>query len=415
MEGYVAAIDLGTSKMQAMAARKNSLGELEVLGTEVLPLGDCMCRGRISKLEEATTKVQSVVNSLSRQPLLVQGLKQIYIGIGGQSLHTEPYTVKKEINGTVTRETLDLLEKECWSRPETWKIVSQQYYLDDVSTPYPVGEFCKEIEMRCLLVLARPFIEERNRLEQILSEKTQVEIADFFVSPLATAEAVLMPEQKESGIALVEIGAALTYVSIYKGSYLKFLVTIPLGGDVITKDLATLGKANIEEFKQNNGVLLDEPADTETTENKIIKARALEISANTIHQIHQSGYKSDLKKGGIILTGGGAQLKDFDRLLATESGLPVHLAPLSDQTQACVRGLVLSGKENCAGEVRPIEPPVVEVVEETNAPAAPIFEKPEKPEKLEEPDKPEKPKKTKKQGWGERLTRGFVGNLFDLD
>ncbi|MDR0834065.1 MAG: pilus assembly protein PilM [Candidatus Symbiothrix sp.] len=353
--GYVAAIDLGTSKMLAMAARKNSVGELEVLGTETLPADDCMCRGRISNTDEATNKAHLVVSRLSRQSRLVQGIKQIYIGIGGQSLHTEAYSVKKEINGVVTKETLGYLEKECWDRPEMWKIVSQEYYLDDVLTPNPVGEFCKAIEMRCLLVLARPFAEERDELEKILAEKsTKADVAGFFVSPLATAEAALTPQQKEAGVALVEIGAALTYVSIYKGGQLKSLVTIPLGGDVITKDISTLGVADAEDLKRKNGIVLEETEEADTAVNKIIKARAQEICANIIHQIKELGYESELLNAGIVLTGGGSQLKNLDKLLAQASGKTVQLAPINDPTQACVLGLVLSGKENCA---QPVERP----------------------------------------------------------
>jgi cell division protein FtsA len=381
MEGYVAAVDLGTSKVLAMAARKTSKGELEVIEAKSLPAGG-MCRGRIRNAEAASNKVYMLMNSFGAK--LSPGLKQIYVGIGGQGLHTEPYEFTQEINGTVAKEMLEYLEADSLENPNYMEIVARKYYLDGVLTPEPLGQICKEIKLECLQVLARPNAEERTNLEKVLSQKSEVEVAKFFVSPLATAEAALTKQQKKDGIALVEIGAALTYVSVYKDGQLKLLVTIPLGGDVITRDISALGYAvaEAEELKRSTGIVLGKIEDDMETPpvSKTIQARAVEICANVVRQIQKSGNEASLKGQGIILTGGGAQLRNFDKLLAQESGLPVQWAPIEDHTQACVRGLLLLGTENCAGEEK-------ETV------------------KKEEKSKPPKGHKTNLVGW--------VGRIFD--
>jgi cell division protein FtsA len=360
---YIAALDLGTSKMLAMAAKKEGEGVLNVLGFEKIASGDNICRGSIHNIDGTADEVRPLVNRLSRH--LNPGIKKIYVGIGGQSLHTESYSVKKEINGIVTNETIDYLHNECKQyKPELveiLEIVSPEYYLDNVLTAHPKGVYCKEIEARFQLIIGRPSL--KKRLKDI-EAKAGIEIAGFFISPLATAEVALQNPDKELGCALVEFGAGVTYLSIYKDKLLRYLVTIPLGGNVITKDICALPvlEPQAEELKIKEGSALAEPGKDEKI-NEIIEARATEIVMNIIEQIKQSGYEPALG-AGIIITGGGALLKNLDRLMAQKTGKPVRLASVEDHTQTCILGLLTLGKENCAKEIPkttpapPIQPPL---------------------------------------------------------
>ena len=109
---YIAALDLGTSKMLAMAASKDSEGVLKILATEKVASGTSIRRGFIYNIEDAATKVSSLVNKLSYK--VRPGLKKVYVGIGGQSLRTECYTVKKEMYGkSVDNKTVEALYEEC--------------------------------------------------------------------------------------------------------------------------------------------------------------------------------------------------------------------------------------------------------------------------------------------------------------
>ncbi|MDR0412863.1 MAG: pilus assembly protein PilM [Dysgonamonadaceae bacterium] len=371
---YVAALDLGTFKLLAMAAKKKTAGSLSILNSEKLPSGKSIRRGRIHNIEEIATSVSLLVNRLNRK--LATEIQKIYAGIGGQSLHTEGYSVKKEINGEVTSGIIDDLYLECRQyKPEfeeVLEIVPPEYYLDGSLSEQPKGVFCKEIEARFQLILGRPSL--KSFLEKSIQGKAGIEIAGFFISPLATAEVALTNPDKELGCALVEIGAGVTYLSIYKDQSLKYLVTIPLGGTVITKDLCSLDilEAEAERLKLKEGDAMPESGQEEKSD-KVIEARACEIVANIADQIKQSGYGHALG-AGIILTGGGSLLKNMDKLIAQKTGKPTRMAVVEDHTQACIQGLLALGKEDCAREVPKTKPTQVGIFgpEETkNTPAPP--------------------------------------------
>jgi cell division protein FtsA len=398
---YVAALDLGTSKMLAVAAKKNGESGLLILNTEKIASGSSILRGRIHNIEETAVNVRSLVDRLSRK--LNPGIKKIYVGIGGQSLHTEYYSVKKEINGSVTNETIHYLYDECGKYEPAWakvlEIASTEYYIDGNLSEQPKGVFCKEIEAKFQLILGRPSLE--NCLEKSIKEKAGIEVAGFFISPLATAEIALTDRDKELGCALVEIGAGVTYLSIYKDKLLKYLVTIPLGGNTITKDLCSLDilEPEAEELKIKEGIASIESGKEEKC-NEIIEARANEIVANVVERIKKSGYES-LLGAGIIMTGGGSLLKNLDKRMAQKIEKQVRLAAVEDHTQACILGLLTLGKEDCAKEVPktpPVQTPIFPPGDVEIVPPTPGG----KGEKKKEPE-------GKKNDWLKKATRTLFG------
>jgi cell division protein FtsA len=401
---YVAALDLGTSKLIALAAKKNGGEGLLILNTEKITSGSSIRRGRIHNIEETADNVRSLINRLNRK--LNPGIKKIYVGIGGQSLRTEYYAVKKEINGLVTNETIDYLYHECYryepALAKVLEIIPPEYYLDGSLSEQPKGVFCKEIEAKFQLILGRPSL--KSCLEKSIGEKAGIEIAGFFISPLATAEVALTNRDKELGCALVEIGAGVTYLSIYKDKQLKHLTAIPLGGNVITKDLCSLDllEPEAEELKIKEGNALIEPGQ-EKKSDEIIEARVNEIVANIVEQIKQSDYEPALG-AGIIITGGGSLLKNLDKLIAQKSGKQVRMAALEDHTQACILGLLTLGKDDCAKEVpKTIPKPVQSTIfgmEETANPSTAS-------------DKSVKTEKQKNGGWFSKKLDKLTNTLFD--
>lgn len=368
---YVAALDLGTSKMLAVAASKSPDGTLKLLASEKMGSGIGIRRGFIYNVQDVTEKVSSIIDKLDKQ--LNPGLKKIYVGIGGQSLRTETYVVKKEINGaTVTNEIIDSLYEECRKhRPELAEIldiVSPEYYLDGRLETKPIGVTCNVIETKFQLILGRPSL--KICLKKSIEEKVNLEIAGYFVSPLATAEAVLTAREKELGCALIEFGAGVTYLSIYKNGLLKYMVAIPLGGNVITKDLcsANLLEQDAEELKITQGSALSE-TDKEELTDVIIEARMNEIIANIVDQIQVSGYKSALIEG-IIITGGASQLKNLSKSLQFHTNQKVRRAVVSrslvdtsestdrlsdDPANSTIFGLLTLSTDNCAKEMPKVD------------------------------------------------------------
>jgi len=348
---YIAALDLGTSKMLAMAASKDN--RQKILATEQIESGDSIRRGLIYKTPEVSSKIAELIrrlnHTLKRDNL--PDLKQVYVSIGGQGLHTKPYLIEKNIDRNIVDDKLlDQLHDECradWNGSfELAEIVSPEYYLDGHSESQPQGVRCEKLEARFQLVVGH-FSEFKTEVKKAL-EKESVELIDTFVAPLATAEFALTESEKESGCALVELGAGITYLSIYKSGLLRHLVTIPIGGDVITKDICSLDKTEMEaeEWKISEGcAFLDDESDEL---NNAIEARANEIVANILHQIETSGCGQTLN-AGFILTGGASCLNGLDKLLEQQSKKPVRRVE-DNPEQSCVRGMLLLGNENCGRE-----------------------------------------------------------------
>ena len=370
---HVAALDLGTSKIAGMIASKTEDGILSILASEQISSENCIRRGYVFNVEETTLKVSQLVSRLNRK--LESPIEKIYVGIGGQSIRTAPHTVQKSVpGGIVTQDILDSLTEEAedfvLASLDTLTVVSPEYYLDGQLEANPKGATASVIEARFHLIVGRPSL--KKTLFPIIEFKANLDNAGFLVSPLATAEAVLTEREKELGCALVEFGAGLTYVSVYKGKLLRYLVTIPLGGDVITKDICSLNmlEPEAEDLKIKSGSALTD-LDNDDPVNDVIEARADEILENVIKQIEASGFAQSLG-AGIIITGGAAQLKNLKeslrkktnkevRLASTKRSLVNQAATLSqDPANSSLIGLLSMGTEEC---LKAKEIPVVEIGE----------------------------------------------------
>jgi cell division protein FtsA len=379
---YIAILDIGSSKMLAAAAAKSD--RKNIFAIERIDSAGSIRRGLIHKPEEAAPLVLELVRRLNGKLAAsnLPQLKQIYLGVGGQGLHAKPYSAEKDIAGQVVNDAmLDQLCDECHSerdpRFELIEIVPE-YFIDGRAAAPPQGAQGQKLEARFQCILGHP----SDEVAKILSG-LNVKVLDTLVSPLATAQYVLTPTEKNLGCALVESGADLTYLSIYKDGFLRHLIALPLAGNAITRDVASLNKTDDEAeiLKITQGdASCDDPADEI---NSLIRARADEIIANLLHQIKTAGYEASLP-AGFILTGGSSRLKGFDKLLKEQTGQPVRCIEDSPE-QSCARGLLLLGKENCAKEVS-----VVQL----------------------QPPTPPQPPRPPKRGFKDRIER-WTNDLFD--
>jgi Actin-like ATPase involved in cell division len=353
---HIAALDLGTSQIKAMVARKTEDGMLSILASEQIDSENCIRRGYVFNMEETTNKVSQLIARLNKK--LDSPIEKIYVGVSGQSIHIEPHSITKEVpGGVVTQDLLDAITEEARDFEldsfETLDVVSPEYYLDGQLESNPKGATCSVIEARFNLIVGRSTL--KGKLIPVI-RKAKQEVAKFLISPLATAEAVLTEREKELGCALVEFGAGVTSVFVYKGGLLRYLVTIPLGGDVITKDIRSLDilKSEAEAAKRHF-------SETEGNDRikEAIEARRDEILKNVIRQIEESGQSLS---AGIIITGGGALLKELPEALREKSGKEVRLANAEKKIirsagdwgqnpeNSCVIGLLSLGTEECLKE-----------------------------------------------------------------
>ncbi|MDR1632413.1 MAG: cell division protein FtsA [Dysgonamonadaceae bacterium] len=428
MEQYIVAIDPGTSKMTAMIARKEVGGKISILRTEQVDSENCIKRGCIYNGDAAAEKAAYLINRLNEDyamPKLSAPIKQVYVSIGGQSLHIEQHSIRKQVETeTIEQRLLTEIEDEIKQyKPELYEVLEilpAEYYVDGQLTDSPRGTTASSVEARYRLIVVSSH-NLKMLIKKAIPEK--IEIAGYIVAPLATAAAVLDKKEKDLGCALVEFGAGVTYISIYKSGKLKYLVTIPLGSLVITKDIRCLNVSEdeAENLKRKYGsailnwedvskITLDEGLNTERkievrNLNTIVEARTDEILANVVHQINKSGYADSLASG-IIITGGGATLQHLEDSFKNKVNKNLRLAypTANGKSQSAedstIIGLLTLAKYGCvdASEKKTIRTP-------------------DTPDTLNTPDTPKiikYPKPPKPRRFINRLN-GLMNDLFDIE
>lgn len=426
---HIAAIDLGTSKIVGMVARKEQ-EEITILAIEEEKTSSLVKRGYVHNVGDLPFVIKRIIQKLEN--VTNERIAKIYVNINGQSLRTEDHTVvypmKQE--DEVTQELLDRLRLEVFKTRlesgEIFDVVAPEYYIKNTLEENPVGITCSQIECRYKLIVGKPSF--KKNIERCFSHLNNVEIAGFFVSPLATAAAVLSPKEKELGCALIEFGAGVTTLSVYKNSLLRLLVTIPFGGSNITKDILKLdilgkyaeklkieiGSCDLRKEEKGRKITLktdeaygDELEVDVNKLNECIFARENEIVVNVLHQLTESKYKDQLPEG-IVIAGGASQMDGLYSLIEKQVPLPIRQAdlqaPINDVTHKLghlgyeqIVGMLLLGTEDCLRPkvkvMEPVAPGEIEIGGKTKT----------------DKDKEDTKKKKKKN------PLGFLGDLFGSD
>lgn len=374
--GFIAAIDLGTSKITGVVGRKNDSGVISILACETIPSNNCIRRGLVYNIEETGARVRKLVNMLENK--LNRKIGKVYVSLAGQSLHTVAFREIKQLSssGIVTEQVIDQLrqaaEKYTPEMKKKYAIADVEYFIDDKPEQNPVGVTCSQIEAHFQMVVGRPNL--LSNIEKSVSNKAQVKIVDYIVGPMASAAIVLSDEEKELGCAFIDFGGGTTTLSVYKGSILRWMAVIPFGGRSITKDICDLNFIESEAeqlkikfgkaFEQKESSLFSSPfssnkSDVDLTElNKVIRMRLDEITANIKEQIRLSGFQEQLG-AGVIISGGASQLKNLDQYLSEKLKMPVRKASAkktfinnfpeltNDPALTQPLGMLLFAKENC--------------------------------------------------------------------
>lgn len=436
---FIAAIDLGTSHLVGVVGIKNASGAFSIIAYDRVSSANSIRRGCVYNVEETASRVKRLILQLESK---LNGAKigKVYVGIGGQSLRSIDHSVVKELgdDAVVTEEVIDELYKESQSfRPDLLDVlaaVSPSYFLDGHIEYQPIGIPSNRIEARYKLIVGRPSL--RRYATNSITEKAKIEIAGLVVSPLALADVVLSDDQKDLGCALIGFGAGVTTLTVYKGGKLVSLNVIPLGSHLITKDITSLrlveseaeriklayGNANMD--KDDDTTIQVTAADGNGLReirlsdlNNVVEARAKEILENVCARLEESGVINNLG-AGIIIAGGGSQLKNIIEVIQERLKMEVRMAKIrkdiiigneaivNNPEYAVALGLLMQGTENCAAT-----PP--QKVEQK--PLFNDFEVEVTPKQEPEP-KVEKPKKKKSVGLFKNLTNkidSFGKTLFD--
>lgn len=338
----IVAIEIGSSKIKGAVGQVDSSGNLHVKSIEEEHQHVNYVRyGCVQNVKEVANELNRVITKLTNciKPAKITA---VYVGIGGRSLKSTSSHLKLSFN-TDTEISSDIVArllkqaKVIGDDVELLDIEPVEFQVDGKSQDAdPVGILARELSADVTLISCRQQI--RRNLELAIKDKLDLTINGVVVRPTAMADLVLTSDEKRLGAMLVDCGAETTTVSLYKGGALIYLATIPLGSRHITRDLMTLPalEEKAEELKRMCGNVTPNAEESNNTIvevdvtkiNKIISSRASEIIANISAQIEYAGMKHTDFPEGMVLVGGGAELRGFPELLAQQTAMSVRRGTL---------------------------------------------------------------------------------------
>ena len=377
-KNFVVAIELGSTKITGIAGQRRSDGSIAVLSVMSEDASQCMRKGVVYNIDKTVQCITNIVTRLKSQ--LKSGIKHVYIGVGGQSIHSERNTIVREIGSDVPVtqrvivEMMDQNRNTQYPDMEILDVEPQEYRADSMPELDPVGIQCHRLEGNFLNIL-----QSRRHYQKLNScfDIADVQIAEMYLAPFALADAVLTPVEKRSGCLLVDLGADTTTVMVYHKNIIRHIAVIPLGGANITKDITSLkvDEAEAEKLKLRHAsaftpasdidpsLKYDLDADRKIESSKfieIVEGRVQEIIANVWYQV-PTDFRDKIL-GGIVLTGGGSNMKNIDlafreithidkvrianfvtyTINTSNSNINAH-----DGTMNTLLGLLAKGDQNC--------------------------------------------------------------------
>ena len=378
---FIVAIELGSSKITGIAGKKSMDGSIQVLAVVKEDATFCIRKGVVYNIDKTCACLTNIIKKLKKT--LKSEISKVYVGVGGQSIRSIRNTILKTLpeDGIITQEMLnELMDNNRSTYYPDLEILDAATLEYKVGTQYqvdPVGILSNKIEGNFLNIVCRKaFFRNLNKC----FEKANITIADMYLAPIALADSVLTDAEKRSGCLLVDMGADTTTVSVYFKNILRHLAVIPLGGNDITKDITSLmmEENEAEEMKVKYATAYTEPAETNTqktlpiddersvsvqTFNELVEARINEIIQNVWFGQVPPEYNNKLL-GGIILTGGGSNMKDIKKAFTAITGIQkIRIADTvrqkvsfndkninaHDGMMNTALGLLAKGDINCAG------------------------------------------------------------------
>ncbi len=376
----IVGLDIGTTKIAAIAGRKNEYGKLEILGFGRAN-SNGVKHGQVLNIDETIKAIKMALdNCYASNPNLE--ISEVYVGIAGhhiKSLQTRGDIVRQSTDDEITQREIDQLVADQYrtyipAGDQIIDVIPQEFTVDNFQNiPNPIGYGGVKVGANFHIITG-----DKNAIRNInrAVEKSGLSTKDLVLQPLASAAAVMGQEDLEAGVAIVDIGGGTTDLAVFYEGILKHTAVIPFGGENISNDIKTgLGvlKTQAEQMKVQFGSALSNeakanafitipglrgmPAKEISVKNlaNIIQARMSEIMDFVIYHLKQVGLDNKMLNGGIVLTGGGSQLKHLIQLTEYVTGLNArigfptehlaagHIEELAKPTYSTCIGLILKG------------------------------------------------------------------------
>ena len=410
----IVGLDIGTTKIAAIVGRKNEHGKIDILGhgkTESIGVK----RGVVSNIENTVNSINVAIQQAAQKAGV--NIRYVNVGIAGQHIKSVQHRggiIRENFEDEISKEDVDKLMNNMYNLnmspgEEIIDVIAQDYIVDDEQgVKQPVGMLGNSLEANFHIIIGQTTA-AKNIYKCVT--KAGLEVVDLILEPIASSEAVLGEEEKEAGVVLVDIGGGTTDIAIFQDGIIRHTAVIPFGGDVLTEDVkegCTIIRKHAEELKIKFGsALASENRDDEivaipglrgrppkeiSLKNlaSIIQARMEEIIEHVYYEIKNSGYEKKLI-AGIVLTGGGAQLKHLTQLTEFITGMDTRIGypneylasdvseELASPMYATVVGLVIEGMSRYYKEMEGTHKKV--------EPKKQVEELAEEEEEAEEPEK----------------------------
>ncbi|MGK0389804.1 MAG: cell division protein FtsA [Maribacter sp.] len=344
----VVALDIGTTKICAIAGKMNEHGKIEILGIGKVESPGVL-RGVVSNIEKTVQAIEDACNIVERQ--LGEKIKAIHVGIAGQHIKSLQHRgiITRDADDEIKQFDIDRLVNDMYKLvlPPGDKIIHvipQEFTVDnEQGILEPIGMSGVRLEANFHIITGQ--ISASKNINRCV-ERAGLDIASLTLEPIASAASILSDEEREAGVALVDIGGGTTDLAIFHEGIIRHTAVIPFGGNVITKDIkegctvmlhqaeklkVKFGSALSNEVFDNRiitipGISGRDPKEiSEKNLARIIEARIEEIFDHVYFEIRRSGLERQLKAGGIVLTGGGALLRNVDKLVEYHTGMPTRI------------------------------------------------------------------------------------------
>ena len=347
-EQYVAAIDIGTTKIVAIVGKKNENGKIEILGlSKALSKG--VKRGVVLNIEETVNAIQTTVLDVQKRSGIL--FSEVFVGIAGQhikSMKNRGYIIREAYDDEIQKDEVFKLIEDMHKihidiGEEIIHVIPQNFIVDnETGVKNPIGMCGRRLEANFHIVIGQ--VAAAKNIEKCI-RKANLTVKDMILEPLASSDAVLTDDEKEAGVVLVDIGGGTTDVAVYYDNIIRHTAVIPFGGNVVTKDIkegCAILQRHAEQLKIQYGSALGDIAPEDKVvsipgisgrEPKeisfkslayIIQSRMEEIIDAVNFEVQNSGY-ADKLAAGVVITGGGAMLKHLPQLMKFKTAMDVRI------------------------------------------------------------------------------------------
>jgi cell division protein FtsA len=347
-EQYVAAIDIGTTKIVSIVGKKNLNGKIEILGLSKAP-SNGVKRGVVLNIEETVSAIERTVADVQQRSDIV--FTDVFVGIAGQhikSMKSRGYINRDSVDDEITKDDVFNLTQDMHKIPieigeEIIHVIPQNFIVDnETGVKNPIGMCGKRLEANFHIVIGQ--VASAKNIEKCI-RKSGLNVKDLILEPLASSDAVLTDDEKEAGVVLVDIGGGTTDVAVYYDNIIRHTAVIPFGGNVVTKDIkegCSILQRYAEQLKVQYGSALGDIAPEDKVVSVpgisgrdpkeisfkslayIIQSRMEEIIDAVNFEMQASGY-ADKISAGIVITGGGAMLKHLPQLVKFKTAMDVRI------------------------------------------------------------------------------------------